>query len=49
MLRMNNTDDELAYFFTKMYKEFQTLENVIKNTLEKIHVYEKQIEETKQE
>ena len=49
MLRMNNTHDEFAYFFGKMDKEFQILESVIKNTLEKIHVYEKQIEETEQE
>jgi hypothetical protein len=49
MLRMNDTNDEFAYFFGKMDKEFQTLESVIKNTLEKIYVYEKQIEEDKQE
>jgi site-specific DNA-adenine methylase len=49
MLRMNDTNDELVCFFEKMDKEFQTLENVIKSTLEITYAYEKQIEETKQE
>ncbi|HJJ23326.1 MAG TPA: hypothetical protein OQH54_06395 [Nitrosopumilus sp.] len=44
MLRMNHTNDELGYFFGKMDEEFQTLENVIKNTLETIDTYEKEIE-----
>jgi len=41
---MNDTNDELEYFFGKADKEFQTLEGIIKNTLKKIHDYEKQIE-----
>jgi hypothetical protein len=49
MLRMNDTNDKLAYFFGKMDNEFQTLESVINNTLEKINVHEKQIEEIKQD
>jgi len=47
MLRMNNTNDELEYFFGRTDKEFRMLEGVIKNTLDKINAYERQIEETK--
>ncbi len=49
MLRMKDTNDELTYFFGNMDEEFQTLESVIKNALEKIYVYEKQIEENELE
>jgi len=38
---MNDTNEELEYFFEKVDKEFQTLEGTIKNTLKKIHDYEK--------
>jgi len=46
MLRMNHTNDELRYFFGKMDKEFQTLESVIKSTLEIVKTHEKEIELT---
>lgn len=46
MLRMNDTNDELGYFFGKMDEEFQILESVIKNALEKIQVYEKTLNRT---
>jgi len=45
MLRMNHTNDELEYFFGKVDKEFQTLEYVIKTTLEKISTFEKPIKQ----
>jgi len=38
---MNDTNDELGYFFGKMDDEFQILESVIKNALEKIQIYKK--------
>ncbi len=43
MLRMNHTNDDLEEFFGEMDEEFETLENVIKSTLEIVEVYEKQI------
>ncbi len=49
MLRMNHSNDELEYFFGKVDKEFQLLENVIKTTLEKISTFEKPIQVGKQE
>ena len=44
MLRMNHTNDDLESFFEEVDEEFETLESVIKNALEIIDVYEKQIE-----
>ena len=44
MLRMNHTNDDLESFFEEVDEEFKTLESVIKNVLEIIDVYEKQIE-----
>ena len=44
MLRMSNTNDDLESFFEESDKEFETFENVIKNALKIIDVYEKQIE-----
>ncbi len=44
MLRMNHTNDNLESFFEEVDEEFETLESVIKNALEIIDVYEKQIE-----
>ncbi len=44
MLRISHTNDDLEYFFGKSDKEFQTLESVIKNALDLINRYEKEIE-----
>jgi hypothetical protein len=44
MLLMNHTNDDLESFFEEVDEEFKTLESVIKNVLEIIDVYEKQIE-----
>ena len=44
MLRMNHTNDNRKSFFEEVDEEFETLESVIKNALEIIDVYEKQIE-----
>ena len=44
MLRMNHTNDNFESFFEEVDEEFETLESVIKNALEIIDVYEKQIE-----
>lgn len=44
MLRMNHTNDDLKNFFGEMDEEFETLESVIKNALEIIDAYEKQVE-----
>ena len=44
MLRMNHTNDDLGEFFGEMDEEFETLESVIKDALEIIDVYEKQVE-----
>jgi len=49
MLRMNDTNDELGYFFGKMDDEFQILESIIKNALEKIQIYEKNVEQNELE
>ena len=43
MLRMNHTNDVLEEFFLEMDEEFQTLENVIKNILDAIDVYDKNL------
>ena len=44
MLRMDHTNDDLEEFFEDMDEEFETLESVIKNALEIVNVYEKQVE-----
>jgi hypothetical protein len=41
---MNHTNDDLEKFFLEMDEEFQTLENVIKNTLD---VYDKKMNHDK--
>jgi hypothetical protein len=41
---MNHTNDNFESFFEEVDEEFETLESVIKNALEIIDVYEKQIE-----
>jgi hypothetical protein len=47
MLRIKHTNDDLGHFFEDVDEEFVTLENVIKNALEIIDAYEKQIESSK--
>lgn len=47
MLRIKHTNDDLENFFEDVDEEFVTLENVIKNALEIIDAYEKQIESSK--
>lgn len=50
MLRMKHTTkDDLEPFFKEMDDEFETLENVIRNALEIINAYEKQVESSEQE
>ena len=44
MLRMDHTNDDLEEFFEDMDEELETLESVIKNALEIVNVYEKQVE-----
>lgn len=44
MLRMKHTKNDLEPFFEEMDGEFETLENVIRDALEIINAYEKQIE-----
>ena len=44
MLRMNHINHDLESFFEEVDEEFETLESVIKNALEIINVYEKQID-----
>ena len=41
---MNHTNDDLESFFEEVDEEFETFESVIKNALEIIDMYEKQIE-----
>lgn len=48
MLRMKHTNDDLKSFFGEMDNEFETLENVIRNALEIINAYEKQVESSEQ-
>ncbi|MBS3926317.1 MAG: hypothetical protein KGZ34_06480 [Nitrosarchaeum sp.] len=45
---MKHTKDDLKPFFEEMDNEFETLENVIRNALEIIDVYEKQVESSGQ-
>ena len=44
MLRIDHTNDDLEEFFGEMDEEFETLESVIKNAVEIVDVYEKQVE-----
>ena len=44
MLRLNHTNDDLEEFFGEMDEEFETIESVIKDALEIIDIYEKQVE-----
>jgi hypothetical protein len=44
MLRMNHENDDLENFFGNMNGEFESLEIVIKNALEIVDAYEKQID-----
>jgi len=48
MLRMKHTNDDPEPFFEEMDDEFETLENVIRNALEIINAYEKQVEASEQ-
>jgi len=48
MLRMKHTNDNPEPFFEEMDDEFETLENVIRNALEIIDEYEKQVEASEQ-
>ncbi len=47
MLRMNHTNDDIGEFFDEMNDEFETLEDVIKDALEVIDIYEKEIGSSK--
>jgi len=47
MLRMNHTNDDLEYFFEELDEECQTLECVIKDALEIVNAYEKEMESYK--
>ena len=44
MLQIDPTTDDVKSFSDEMDIEFETLESVIKNALEIVDVYEKQIE-----
>ena len=44
MLRLSHTNDDLEEFFGEMDEEFETIESVIKDALEIIDIYEKQVE-----
>ncbi len=44
MLRMKHTKNDLEPFFEERDDEFETLENIIRDALEIINAYEKQIE-----
>ena len=47
MLRLNYTNGDLDEFSEKMDDEFETMESIIKNALEIVDEYEKQIESSK--
>ncbi len=47
MLRLNYTNGDLDEFSEKMDDEFETMESIIKNALEIVDEYEKQIEFSK--
>ncbi len=47
MLRLNYTNGDLDELSEKMDEEFETMESIIKNALEIVDEYEKQIESSK--
>jgi hypothetical protein len=47
MLRLNYTNGDLDELSEKMDDEFETMESIIKNALEIVDEYEKQIESSK--
>ena len=47
MLRLNYTNGDLDKLYEKMDDEFETMESIIKNALEIVDEYEKQIESSK--
>ena len=47
MLRLNSTNSDLDELSEKMDDEFETIESIIKNALEIVEEYEKQIESSK--
>ncbi len=47
MLRLDYTNSDLDELSEKMDNEFETMESIIKNALEIVHEYEKQIESSK--
>ncbi len=47
MLRLNYTNSDFNELSEKMDNEFETIESIIKNALEIVEEYEKQIESSK--
>ena len=47
VLRLNYTNSDIDKFTEKMDDEFETIESIIKNALEIVEEYEKQIESSK--
>ncbi len=47
VLRLNSTNSDLDELSEKMDDEFETIESIIKNALEIVEEYEKQIESSK--
>ncbi len=47
VLRLNSTTSDLDELSEKMDNEFETIESIIKNALEIVEEYEKQIESSK--
>ena len=47
VLRLNYTNSDIDELAEKMDEEFETMESVIKNALEIVEEYEKQIESSK--
>ena len=47
MLRLNYTNSDIDALSEKMDEEFETMESIIKNALEIVEEYEKQIESSK--
>jgi len=47
MLRLDYTNSDVDQLSEKMDKEFETMESIIKNALEIVDEYEKQIESSK--
>ena len=44
MLQINHRNDDLENFFGEMDEEFETIDSVIKDALEIVDAYEKQVE-----